>query len=63
MVVLINSGPITQIRLLPIVEFDQQIHEIKGTKSLIWISPPEAPTFISLRLTVLEKYLSSSPLV
>ena len=62
MVVLINSGPITQIRLLPMVEFDQQIHETKGTKSLRWILP-EAPTFISLRLTVLEKYLSSSPLV
>ena len=52
MVVLINSGPITQIRLLPMVEFDQHIHQTKGTKSLRSMSPPEAPTFISLRLTV-----------
>jgi hypothetical protein len=52
MVVLINSGPITQIRLLPMAEFDQQIHETKRTKSLRWMSPPGVPTFISLRLTV-----------
>ena len=55
MVVLINSEPITQIRLLPMVEFDQQINETKGTKSLRWMLP-EALSLITLRLKVLEKY-------
>ena len=62
MVVLINSGPITQIRLLPMVEFDQQIHETKGTKSLRWMLP-EALSLITLRLKVLEKYSHQSPLI
>ena len=62
MVILINSGPITQIRLLPMVEFDQQIHETKETKSLRWMLP-EALSLITLRLKVLEKYSHKSPLI
>jgi len=49
MVVLNNSGPITKIRPLPMVESDQQIPETKGTKSLRSMSTPEEPTFIALR--------------
>ncbi|MDC0325889.1 hypothetical protein OAL60_00450, partial [bacterium] len=35
---------------------------LKGTKSLRWILP-EAPSLITLRLKVLEKYFHQSPLI